>query len=130
MKVQGFNHVTVNVSDLSRALKFYTEILGLQLIHKGNTDAYLEWGSAWICLLEKPAYSESMANSIGVDHIAFSITEEYFDEAVQILQANEVRIIRGPVKRGAGWSINFLDPDGLQLELHTSNLRERMEIWN
>jgi len=120
----------VNVSDLSRALKFYTEILGLQLIHKGNTDAYLEWGSAWICLLEKPAYNESMANSIGVDHIAFSITEEYFDEAVQILQANEVRIIRGPVKRGAGWSINFLDPDGLQLELHTSNLRERMEIWN
>lgn len=43
MKVQGFNHVTVNVSNLSRSLNFYTGILGLQLIHKGNTDAYLEW---------------------------------------------------------------------------------------
>lgn len=54
MKVQGFNHVTVNVSDLSRSLNFYTGILGLQLIHKGNTDAYLEWGSAWICPHRKP----------------------------------------------------------------------------
>ncbi|MEK4346800.1 VOC family protein [Paenibacillus sp. FSL P4-0184] len=130
MKVQGFNHVTVNVSDLSRSLNFYTGILGLQLIHKGNTDAYLEWGSAWICLIEKPEYTELMGSVIGIDHIAFSIAKEHFEEAVQVLRTHEVRIIRGPVKRGVGWTVNFLDPDGIQLELHTSNLRERMSIWN
>lgn len=130
MKVQGFNHVTVNVSDLSRSLNFYTGILGLQLIHKGNTDVYLEWGSAWICLIEKPEYTELMGSVIGIDHIAFSIAEEHFEEAVQVLRTHEVRIIRGPVKRGVGWTVNFLDPDGIQLELHTSNLRERMGVWN
>ncbi|WP_339319792.1 VOC family protein [Paenibacillus sp. FSL R10-2734] len=130
MKVQGFNHVTVNVSNLSRSLNFYTGILGLQLIHKGNTDVYLEWGSAWICLIEQPEYTESKGNVIGVDHIAFSIAEEHFEEAVQVLQSHEVRIIRGPVKRGLGWTVNFLDPDGIQLELHTSNLKERMSVWN
>jgi catechol 2,3-dioxygenase-like lactoylglutathione lyase family enzyme len=130
MKVQGFNHLTVNVSDLARSLDFYTGILGLKLVHKGNTDAYLEWGSAWICLIEKPEYNESAGSTIGIDHIAFGIAEEYFEEAVQVLQAHEVRIIRGPVKRGIGWTVNFLDPDGAQLELHTSNLQQRMSVWN
>ncbi len=49
--------------------------------------------------------------------------------AVHVLQENEVRIVRGPVQRGQGWSINFLDPDGTQLELHTSTLEERMKVW-
>lgn len=67
---------------------------------------------------------------VGVDHIAFSIAEEHFKEAVQGLQTQNVPIIRGPIKRGIGWTVNFLDPDGIQLELHTSNLRERMSVWN
>ncbi|HBS47197.1 MAG TPA: glutathione transferase, partial [Paenibacillus sp.] len=119
MRVEGFNHVTVNVRNLANSLDFYIGILGLQLIHKGNTDAYLEWGSAWICLIEKPEFTESIGSVIGIDHIAFSVAEEHFEEAVQVLQAHEVRLIRGPVKRGLGWTVNFQDPDGIQLELHT-----------
>ncbi|MEK4453334.1 VOC family protein [Paenibacillus sp. FSL L8-0506] len=130
MQVEGFNHVTVNVSNLANSLNFYTGILGLQLVHRGKTDAYLEWGSAWICLLEKPDYMAIADKGVGVDHIAFSIAEEHFEEAVQGLQTQNVLIIRGPIKRGIGWTVNFLDPDGIQLELHTSNLRERMSVWN
>ncbi|ETT68377.1 MULTISPECIES: VOC family protein [Paenibacillus] len=130
MQVEGFNHVTVNVSNLANSLNFYTGILGLQLVHRGKTDAYLEWGSAWICLLEKSDYMAIADKGVGVDHIAFSIAEEHFEEAVQGLQTQNVLIIRGPIKRGIGWTVNFLDPDGIQLELHTSNLRERMSVWN
>ncbi|MEK4481988.1 MULTISPECIES: VOC family protein [Paenibacillus] len=130
MQVEGFNHVTVNVSNLANYLNFYTGVLGLQLVHRGKTDAYLEWGSAWICLLEKPDYMAITDKVVGVDHIAFSIAEEHFEEAVQVLQTQNVPIIRGPIKRGIGWTVNFLDPDGIQLELHTSNLRERMSVWN
>ncbi|MEK4287643.1 VOC family protein [Paenibacillus sp. FSL P4-0502] len=130
MQVEGFNHVTVNVSNLANSLNFYTGVLGLQLVHRGKTDAYLEWGSAWICLLEKPDYMAITDKVVGVDHIAFSIAEEHFEEAVQVLQTQNVPIIRGPIKRGIGWTVNFLDPDGIQLELHTSNLRERMSVWN
>ncbi|MEK5180795.1 VOC family protein [Paenibacillus odorifer] len=130
MQVEGFNHVTVNVSNLANSLNFYTGVLGLQLVHRGKTDAYLEWGSAWICLLEKPDYTAIADKVVGVDHIAFSIAEEHFEEAVQGLQTQNVPIIRGPIKRGIGWTVNFLDPDGIQLELHTSNLRERMSVWN
>ncbi|MEK3862547.1 VOC family protein [Paenibacillus sp. FSL H7-0716] len=130
MQVEGFNHVTVNVSNLAKSLNFYTGVLGLELVHRGKTDAYLEWGSAWICLVEKPDYMAIADKVVGVDHIAFSIAEEHFEEAVQGLQTQNVPIIRGPIKRGIGWTVNFLDPDGIQLELHTSNLHERMSVWN
>ncbi|MBT2290785.1 VOC family protein [Paenibacillus albidus] len=129
MKVKGFNHLTVNVKNLRESLHFYAEILGLQVVHKGNKDAYLEWGSAWICLVEQPEYEESVPNAAGIDHIAFSIEEEHFAEAVEILRTYNIPITRGPVKRGIGWSVNFLDPDGTRLELHTSNLAERMSVW-
>jgi len=45
------------------------------------------------------------------------------------LHAAQVPIVRGPVRRGPGWSINFLDLDGTQLELHTSTLAARMATW-
>jgi len=129
MNVQGFSHLTINVKLLQTALDFYINILGMKLRHLGKTDAYLEWGSAWICLIERVDYEIIKNKHIGADHIAFYISEDDFNNAVEILKENQVSIVRGPVKRGVGWSINFLDPDGTELELHTSTLNERMEVW-
>ncbi|MBA2875119.1 VOC family protein [Thermaerobacillus caldiproteolyticus] len=128
MNVQGFSHVTINVSDLSRSLRFYVDVLHMKLVHRGRKDAYLEWGSAWVCLQERPEM-ERQRQQLGVDHVAFFIDEQDFAEAVQRLKENDVPIVREPVQRGRGWSVNFLDPDGTQLELHTSTLAERMTVW-
>jgi catechol 2,3-dioxygenase-like lactoylglutathione lyase family enzyme len=128
MNVQGFSHVTINVSDLNRSLSFYVDVLKMRLVHRGRKDAYLEWGSAWICLQERPEKAKQR-EQLGVDHVAFYIDEKDFDKAVKHLQDNNVEIVRGPIKRGLGWSVNFLDPDGTQLELHTSTLAERMKVW-
>lgn len=56
-------------------------------------------------------------------------TEDDFAVAVDVLREAAVPIVRGPVKRGTGWSVNFLDPGGTQLELHTSTLAERIRGW-
>jgi catechol 2,3-dioxygenase-like lactoylglutathione lyase family enzyme len=61
--------------------------------------------------------------------VAFFIDEQDFAEAVKKLKANDVTIVREPTRRGRGLSVNFLDPDGTQLELHTSTLAERMKVW-
>ncbi len=129
MKVTGFSHVTIRVSDLDRSLAFYCDQLHMTLRHKGRTDAYLEWGNAWICLIQKERAVRAGEDSCGVDHVAFYIAEADFQEAMRHLQEQGIPIVRGPVKRGQGWSVNFLDPDGTQLELHTSTLDERMEVW-
>lgn len=130
MKVTGFNHVTILVSNLQASLPFYTEVLQMKLIHLGRVDCYLEWGNAWVCLIQKEQLTSSQKGiAAGVDHVAFSIKEEDFDEAITILHKHNVTIVRGPVERGLGRSINFLDPDGTELELYTSSLHRRMQVW-
>jgi catechol 2,3-dioxygenase-like lactoylglutathione lyase family enzyme len=129
MNVQGFSHVTLRVRDLQRSLDFYRDKLGMKVVHIGRKDAYLEWGEAWVCIMEKRDDPPQTLKTLGVDHIAFFIPPSYFDEAVQRLKEHGITIVRGPLKRGTGWSVNFLDPDGTELELHTSTLQERMTVW-
>ncbi|WP_091836399.1 VOC family protein [Marininema halotolerans] len=129
MRVRGFNHITIRVANLENSLDFYEGTLQMNVVHRGRRDAYLEWGDAWICLIEKREAVRGSDQTIGVDHVAFSIAEEDFSEAVQRLQAFHVHIVRGPEERGGGHVINFLDPDHTQLELFTGTLEERMKIW-
>ncbi|WP_067929347.1 VOC family protein [Alicyclobacillus shizuokensis] len=127
-RTRDFSHVTVNVSDLNKSLDFYVGQLEMRLVHRGRRDAYLEWGTAWVCLQERPELA-SQRSQLGVDHVAFYIQPVAFHEAVEMLRRANVPIVRGPVERGGGWTVNFLDPDGTQLELHTGTLAGRMKVW-
>ncbi|MBA4549175.1 VOC family protein [Thermoactinomyces intermedius] len=128
MNVSGFNHLTLRVRDLEQSLRFYCGLLGMKLVHKGRKDVYLEWGNAWICLLERPD-DGSIAAGPGMDHVAFSIREPDFFRAVSLLKEHRVEMVREPVYRGGGWSVQFKDPDGIVLELFTGNLEKRMIHW-
>ena len=131
MKVKGFNHVTIRVSDLERSLGFYRDLLDVKLVHRGKTDAYLEWGTAWVALVEKKPSADSEPGGdagFGVDHVAFSIDEEDFDEAARRLEEAKVPIVRRLIRRGIGRSITFWIRTGHSWSSHTSNLRERMTV--
>lgn len=129
MRVSGFNHVTIRVTDLGRSLSFYRDVLQMKLVHLGRKDAYLEWGDAWICLVERKGEVKASDSAPGFDHVAFSIAEKDFDQAVEQLCSHGVIAVRGPQERGGGRVFNFLDPDGTQLELHTGNLQKRIKQW-
>jgi catechol 2,3-dioxygenase-like lactoylglutathione lyase family enzyme len=129
MRVEGFNHVTINVADLARSLRFYVDALGMRLVHRGRRDAYLEWGTAWVCLQERPEHAKIPEAHLGVDHVAFTISEADFNDAVAWLKEKGVTIKKGPMTRGVGRSVYFCDPDGNTLELHTSDLQTRMSVW-
>lgn len=126
--IKGFSHVTIDVSSLEVSLRFYVEILGLRLVHRGHIDAYLEWGTAWVCLQERPEIP-AQQQQLGVNHVALYIAPDAFHAMVNTLRAADVHIVRGPVERGGGWTVNFLDPDRTQLEFHTGTLAERMKVW-
>lgn len=129
MRVKGFSHITLQVSNLKQSLHFYCEKLQMKRMHQGRTDAYLEWGSAWICLLERPeVYPIDMERQC-FHHCAFFISEDDFDKAVELLRMNEITIVKGPILRGGGQSVYFRDPDQIMLELHTSTLEHRMSNW-
>lgn len=129
MDVKGFNHLTLHVHNLNTTLAFYTQVLGMTVRHKAKHDAYLEWGTAWICIIEKHSFEQNDKHKLGVDHIAFYIEQADFERAVSILKAHDVILVREPTQRGKGMSVNFLDPNGIEFELHTSTLDERMAVW-
>ncbi|MBN8192509.1 VOC family protein [Bacillus sp. NTK074B] len=128
MNISGFNHLTISTCKLEDSLSFYLDILRTTLVHKGRKDAYLEWGPIWICLQERECSGNQ--SGYGIHHMAFTIDEKGFHDAVQLLKEKKVPIVSGPLKRGKGWSINFMAPDNVQFELHTSNLQERMKVWD
>lgn len=128
MNIRGFNHLTLRISSLQESLSFYTKILGMKLVHLGRTDAYLEWGDAWICLLEKPE-DPRRSPSIGMDHVAFTVDEAGFQEAITTLERHNVPFVRPPIARGGGLSLQFLDPNGIIIELTNDSLAKRMKTW-
>jgi len=48
--LKGLNHITLSVSDLSRSVAYYTELLGFSLRARWNRGAYLALGDLWLCL--------------------------------------------------------------------------------
>ena len=125
MQLKGIHHIALNVKDLDRAERFYTDILGFQVKHrfsKGLRHIMLETGNAAIALFEAPELEVKEAMNIlsekGYLHLAFEANPTDFENIVKELQSKNIHIGNGPLKRGNGESIYFNDPDDNHLEIH------------
>ncbi len=128
MQLKGIHHIALNVKDLDRAERFYTDVLGFQVTHrfsKGLNHLMLETGNAAIALFEAPNLEVKEAMNLlsedGYLHLAFEAAREDFDNIVKELHDKKIKIDSGPVKRGDGESIYFNDPDDNHLEIHCDN---------
>ena len=125
MQLKGIHHIALNVKDLDRAEKFYTDVLGFQVTHrfsKGLRHLMLETGNAALALFEAPKLEVKEAMNLlseeGYLHLAFEAEPADFKNIVTELQSKNIHIGDGPVKRGEGESIYFNDPDHNHLEIH------------
>jgi catechol-2,3-dioxygenase len=125
MQIDGIHHVALNVKDLGRAEKFYTQVLGFQVTHrftKGLNHLMLDTGNSAIALFEAPDLdtrpSLELLSETGYLHLAFKANKEQMAAIVQELKQHNVSIGDGPVRRGDGESIYFNDPDFNHLEIH------------
>jgi len=128
MQLDGIHHIALNVKDLDRAEKFYTEVLGFKVTHrftKGLNHLMLDTGNAAIALFEAPDLEVKDAihllSDTGYLHLAFKIGSDRFPAILDELKKHNVVIDNGPVKRGDGESIYFNDPDHNHLEIHCDN---------
>ncbi len=124
MAINGIHHVALNVRDLDRAETFYTEVMGFTVTHrfsKGLRHIMLFTGNSHLALFEAPELDTTSAidtlSEEGYQHLAFGISPKEFDSVVAQLK-EQVADVDGPVKRGAGQSVYFNDPDGNPLEIH------------
>ncbi|MCU6663511.1 Glutathione transferase FosA [compost metagenome] len=117
--LNGLNHITIAVSDVSRSFDFYVNRLGFTPKAKWAGGAYLSLGNLWLCLS-----ADSVATREDYTHYAFSIRSEDFDVYVKKLKSSG--ITEWKINKSEGKSIYFLDPDGHKLEIHDGNLDSRL----
>ena len=116
----GINHITIAVSNLTRSLDFYCDILGLKLEVSWNRGAYLSINDFWVCLSV-----DRVSPAKDYSHICFDINHDNFN-------VFRKRIVSAKVKEwkdnsSEGESLYILDPDGHKLEVHVGSLRSRLE---
>ena len=136
MEIIDVAHVMFNVTDLERSLKLYRDLLGFTV--SGEYDGAVVWlnmgqyreGQKFafhdIGLYKVPhAAPENARKVVGLNHAAFRLrTPEEVDKAAELLKANGVKILKGPLthKEDGDHYLYFEDPDGNVLELVASTL--------
>ena len=123
-------HVVIKVRELERSCKFYTEVLGLQLMkHVPEIRAAFLASNGRdhheIALFEVGSQAEApRGNQIGLAHIAFRLrSKEELRNAYQELKAGGVPV-SFTVDHGVSKSVYFQDPDGHELEVYCDNQPE------
>lgn len=131
--VTELDHIVLNVRDIDRSVKFYTEVLGLRAerldeFKSGKVgfpsvrindqtiiDLFPESNAA-------PSPREGIKNDNGnLNHFCLVVGQQDFSGIVNYLTERQISIREGPVSRwgarGRATSVYFLDPDGNEVEI-------------
>jgi glyoxylase I family protein len=128
IKTKGLYHIGIPVNDVERAVKFYTEVLGMKVALLNRDDmgdglkrADLRSGDDMIVLFQRPKRIEKDALAEdGATHHAFVVDREDFELAKEKMKEWGVKIHAVPsVDRPSGSGFYFFDPDGNLLQLYT-----------
>lgn len=118
MRPVGVHHVSINVSDVDEALRFYVDVLGLTVREDrpelGIGGAWLDAGSQQVHLLEAPPpASRGQHFAVLVDDLT-AVVAELRSRGIDVSDASAV---------GTGLQAFVTDPSGNAVELHQTNAR-------
>ncbi|MEC4894670.1 MAG: VOC family protein [Oscillatoria sp. PMC 1051.18] len=133
------HHIAFNVKDIQASRYFYGTILGLheltgeevpstlkELVATGKVANFVMPDGTVIDLFSEPDLNppdpDPKQAFTRANHLAFDIDPNQFDEAVKVLQQNDIVIDHGPVTRPTGRGIYFYDPDGFIIEIRCDPL--------
>jgi glyoxylase I family protein len=128
MNLLRIHHVAVICSDYQRSKRFYTEILGLEIIREVlraerssyKLDLRLPDGSqVELFSFPNPPRRPSYPEARGLRHLAFEVAD--LDAAIADLTGHGVSVEPVRVDEHTGRRFTFFsDPDGLPLELYAA----------
>jgi glyoxylase I family protein len=132
IKVTELDHIVLNVGDIQRSLKFYTDVLGLQPERLDDFKAgkvgfpSVRINGDTIIDLFPTQGAEDVDNQAqkrrgNLNHFCMVVDRQDFSGIVDYLAQHGVSVREGPVSRwgarGRATSVYFLDPDGNEIEI-------------
>jgi lactoylglutathione lyase len=122
VKVSKFLHTRMRVSDMDQTIRFYTGILGLEVMERkvsprGSHLAFLKVPNSEE-LIELCSFPTSGPVKVQEDlvHLAFEV--DNLDETIAEFQGKGIAITDGPTRSSSGSRFIFIDaPDGYEIEL-------------
>ncbi len=128
IKAQAIYHIGIPCNDVERAVKFYTQVLGMTVaklnrddMGKGLARADLRCGADMVVLFQRPKPLEGdFIEREGATHQAFRVSREDFELAKTKMKEWGVKIHSVPsVDRPSGSGFYFFDSEGNLLQLYT-----------
>ncbi len=131
IKITELDHIVLNVGDIHRSLKFYTDVLGLAgerveefTAGKVGFPSVRINDATIIDLFPSKESSHPRADEKfngNLNHFCLVVDAENFAGVIEGLKDNQIAIRQGPVSRwgarGRATSVYFLDPDGNEIEI-------------
>jgi len=146
--LRGIHHLALNTDDMKKTVEFYVGVLGMRLVHtlvtpsggmdraktRGNPPFecirhyfFDMGGDSLLAFFELPAsLKPGDRDALGtMQHLAFAVSEERYDDMLARLKAHGVAIADGPLNAVPPdtWSFYFFDPNGIRLEVATDKGR-------
>ena len=129
MLLTGINHLAFITNDMEATIRFYRDLLGMEL-HAGiGHDKYrhyfFKFGDAQVAFfeyaiarpMERKLHGSPTAAPLGFDHVSFTVARRADLFALKdTLEAAGVKV-DGAVDHGTVWSIYFFDPNNIPLEV-------------
>ncbi|MBM3342507.1 MAG: hypothetical protein FJY56_10425 [Betaproteobacteria bacterium] len=124
VRIKKLGHIVLEVSDVERSIKFYTEVLNFRVSDRQETGGAFLTGIGdhhTIGLFpsagaqaEKPAHDGARLN-----HFALQVgsIEELFDIRAYLQERGVPINFQGRRRLGGHTSVEFVDPDGFHVEL-------------
>ena len=125
MKVMGLDHLFVNVRDLDASLRFYGEVLGLEVLRldqfRRGEVGFVSVRVSAHSLIDLRPVDAAIDGSANVDHFCLIVEPGDMEAMLQDLRRQGVET-HGPVSsrwgaQGQGDSFTIIDPDGNTIEL-------------
>ncbi|MGH7325102.1 MAG: VOC family protein [Candidatus Rokuibacteriota bacterium] len=120
LTLEHLDHFGVDVADLERAERFYTEVLGMTVQMHLPDQVLLRYGDGACALFLKPGRlpggREQIENPLGKSHHAFRVDYGELARARALFEARGIPY-HTPIDWGDHDCLYFLDPDGNLLEI-------------
>jgi catechol 2,3-dioxygenase len=126
VKVKKLGHLTFQVSDVERTVRFWTQVMGFEEVERNRNGAvFLRFGPDHHSIaIAKGAAKQRAPSEEGLKtgHLAFEVENTDVLLATRdYLKENKIPIVfegrKGP---GCNISLHFMDPDGYEFELYSN----------